>query len=388
MEEKPLPDELIKSKIMWYREHLCHMFPLPGLDSSLIDAYRQEFIESPPKSNGTNDKRLFQLPFITALCIIIPLGKSLKELKHQTNSGDSIERLENWMSRSLLTMSNCTPSLPLIRALLLATLCYQYEGELISALQCFHTAISMFKDIIMDLGGEKGIRATLAPGELQDLTLVGWNFSNFVLFDYSIKNQISLPLLEFDSEVVRNEFGKEAEDRLRCEMLKARVARLQCSCMALEQLPEMIQSIETLPTPRNLTSGSILYHIDYFESVQLLADTFSWAVSAYKELPEDQRKLLPEPSRPTDRYTGFIVRTLKQSQELPSLERKRLILFELSALNSLKKIYSSHSGQLEVLTNRTFFFLQSHILDDFRLRRHLREPVREVCTRYHRGCFE
>lgn len=149
MEEKPLPDELIKSKIKWYREHLCHMLPLPGLDSSLIDAYRQEFIESPPKINGTNDKRLFQLPFITALCIIIPLGKSLNELKHQKNSGDSIERLENWMSRSLLTMSNCTPSLPLIRAFLLAALCYQYEGELISALQYFHTATFMFNDIIM-----------------------------------------------------------------------------------------------------------------------------------------------------------------------------------------------------------------------------------------------
>lgn len=151
-----------------------------------------------------------------------------------------------------------------------------------------------------------------------------------MLFDYSIKNQISLPLLEFDPEVVRNEFGKEAEDRLhqklRCEMLKVRVARLQCSCMALEQLPEMIQSIETLPTPPNLTSGSIIYLIDYFESVQLLADTFSWAVSAYNKLPEDQKKLLPEPSRLTDRYTGFIVRTLKQSQESPSLERRRLML--------------------------------------------------------------
>ncbi|SCO12746.1 uncharacterized protein FFB20_15268 [Fusarium fujikuroi] len=227
-------------------------------------------------------------------------------------------------------MSNCTPSLPLIRALLLAALCYQYEGELISALHYFNTAISMFKDIITDLGGEKGIKATLAPGELHDLTLVGWNFSNFVLFDYSIKNQISLSFLELDSDVVRSEFGKEAQDRLhqklRSEMLKARVARLQCSCMALEQLPEMIQSIETLPVPANLTFGNIIYHIDYFESVQLLADTLSWAVSAYKELPEDQRKLLPEPLRLTDRYAGFIVRTLKQSQELSSLERKRLML--------------------------------------------------------------
>ncbi|KAF5617648.1 hypothetical protein F25303_13241 [Fusarium sp. NRRL 25303] len=226
-------------------------------------------------------------------------------------------------------MSNCTPSLPLVRAFLLAALCYQSEGELISALHYFNTAISMFKDIIMDLGGEKGIKATLAPGELHDLTLVGWNFSNFVLFDYSIKNQISLSILELDLEVIRYEFGKEAEDRLhqklRCEMLKARVARLQCSCMALEQLPEMIQSIETLKIPPNLTSGNIMYLVDYFESVQLLADTLSWAVSAYKELPEDQKKLLPEPLRLTDRYAGFIVRTLKQSQELSSLERKRLM---------------------------------------------------------------
>lgn len=31
-----------------------------------------------------------------------------------------------------------------------------------------------------DLGGEKGIKETLTPEELHDLTLVSWNFSKYV----------------------------------------------------------------------------------------------------------------------------------------------------------------------------------------------------------------
>jgi hypothetical protein len=151
MEGEPLPTTFIKSAIMNYRDYLCHIFPIPGLDLSLVDAYTQSFCAptSPQNIDEVSDKRLFQLPYVTGLCIMIPLGKSLNELNSQESSGDSNERLKRWMSDTLHAIPGCIPSLPLVRALLLAALCYQYEGEVFLALQCFKNAKSMFHDIIL-----------------------------------------------------------------------------------------------------------------------------------------------------------------------------------------------------------------------------------------------
>ncbi|KAF4441114.1 hypothetical protein F53441_12121 [Fusarium austroafricanum] len=230
------------------------------------------------------------------------------------------------------TIDSCKSSLPLVRALLLAALCYQYEGEFSLALQCFEKAKSMFYGLILDLGGLERFKEGLTFGEFHDLALASWDFSNFVFLDRSINSQGSIPLIDFDLALVREKFGKQAEDVLRqkwtCKMFNFQVASLQCSYTALENLPEMVRSITTLQPPLNPTPGSTIYPLDYFESVQLVADTCCWAVSEYRFLPEkDRQKLLPEPSQFANSYTTLIIKTLKQSQESQNLERRRLMLF-------------------------------------------------------------
>ncbi|KAM5361512.1 hypothetical protein ACJA88_014436 [Fusarium oxysporum] len=328
MRGEPLPVAFIKTAIDRYEEYLRHIFPIPCMDESLVEAY----IHAPKNFDEVGDTRLFQLPYVTGLCTMIPLGKLLKELNSQKHSGDSINQLKDWMSDTLLAIWSCKSSLPLVRALLLAALCYQYEGEFSSALQCFEKAKSMFHGLILDLGGLERFKEGLAFGELHDLALASWDFSNFMFLDHSISSQVSIPLFDFDPAVVREKFGKQTEDVLRqkwaCKMFKFQVASLQCSCTALEHLPEMVRSIKALQIPPNPTPGSTIYPVDYFESVQLVADTCCWAVSAYHFLPEkDRQKLLPEPSQFANSYTRFVIETLKQSQESQSLERRRLMLF-------------------------------------------------------------
>lgn len=145
MGEEPLPVAFIKAAIDRYEDYLRHIFPIPCMDESSVEAY----IHTPKNFNEVGDTRLFQLPYVTGLCTMVPLGKLLKELNSQKHSGNSIKQLKDWMSDTLLAIWSCKSSLPLVRALLLAALCYQYEGEFSSALQCFEKAKSMFHGLIL-----------------------------------------------------------------------------------------------------------------------------------------------------------------------------------------------------------------------------------------------
>lgn len=137
MRKGPFQNKFIETSINHYRQKLCHIFPIPDLDC-LIDFY----------TDSINDTRVLQLPFIIALGIMVPMDRPLRELSSQSHAGTHIEQLICWMSDAREEIETSTPTLPLVRALLLAALCYQYDHSIEVASGCFEKAKAMFDEII------------------------------------------------------------------------------------------------------------------------------------------------------------------------------------------------------------------------------------------------
>ena len=137
MRKGPFETKFMEAQIENYREKLWHIFPIPDLNC-LVDFY----------THSANDARVLQLPFIVALGIMIPMDKTLGVLSSQTHSGEDLEELFRWMSDTRDEIESSTSTLPMVRALLLAALCYQYDGSIERASDCFEKAKAKFNDIL------------------------------------------------------------------------------------------------------------------------------------------------------------------------------------------------------------------------------------------------
>ncbi|WKT53786.1 Histidine-specific methyltransferase, SAM-dependent [Fusarium oxysporum f. sp. vasinfectum] len=203
----------------------------------------------------------------------------------------------------------------------------------------------MFNNIIKDFGGPDELEKRLEPDYLQDLALASWDFSNFALFDQTIDSPVSIPFLNTNLDIVRKQFGEKAEDVLRQKWegiaFKAQITSLRRSSTGCTPLLEVFEFLKTLELPEKSIIESSPCPIQYFESVKFLANACYQATSIYSPLPEnDYRRNVPKHSQTEKNSARFIIETLKISQNVQPLERRRLIQFELETLGCLAKLSS------------------------------------------------
>jgi hypothetical protein len=137
MRKGPFVAKFMAAQVENYREKLWHIFPIPDLNC-LVDFY----------TYSVNDTRVLQLPFVVALGIMVSMDEPLGVLSSQSHAGEGIEELFCWMSDTRDEIEISTSTLPLVRASLLAALCYQYDGSIEIASDCFVKAKAKFDDIL------------------------------------------------------------------------------------------------------------------------------------------------------------------------------------------------------------------------------------------------
>ncbi|QKD57607.2 uncharacterized protein FOBCDRAFT_242070 [Fusarium oxysporum Fo47] len=108
-------------------------FPILSLDQDLVYIYWQSYRNS-SFTEEMNDEGLLQLPYATSLYITRSMCKPLFILELEGND----------TYKAILCRK---PSTHLIRALLLAVLCFQREGEFAQAAKAFEQATSIFRTV-------------------------------------------------------------------------------------------------------------------------------------------------------------------------------------------------------------------------------------------------
>ncbi|KAI3571732.1 hypothetical protein IWW34DRAFT_811677 [Fusarium oxysporum f. sp. albedinis] len=111
-------------------------FPILSLDQDLVYIYWQRYRNS-SFTEEMNDEGLLQLPYATSLYITRSTCKPLFILELEGNGLDDIRCLKKWMADTYKAILCRKPSTHLIRALLLAVLCFQREGEFAQASKAF-----------------------------------------------------------------------------------------------------------------------------------------------------------------------------------------------------------------------------------------------------------
>ncbi|EGU84373.1 hypothetical protein FOXB_05113 [Fusarium oxysporum f. sp. conglutinans Fo5176] len=121
-------------------------FPILSLDQDLVYIYWQSYRNS-SFTEEMNDEGLLQLPYATSLYITRSMCKPLFILELEGNGLDDIRCLKKWMADTYKAILCRKPSTHLIRALLLAVLCFQREGEFAQAAKAFEQATSIFRTV-------------------------------------------------------------------------------------------------------------------------------------------------------------------------------------------------------------------------------------------------
>ncbi|KPA38946.1 hypothetical protein FLAG1_08215 [Fusarium langsethiae] len=204
---------------------------------------------------------------------MVPMDRSLRELSSQSHAGTYIEQLIRWMSDARDEIEISTPTLPLVRALLLAALCYQYDDSITLASDCFEKAKAMFDKILFFLGGLDGLEERLPDDDFCDLALASWGFFKydqfFAFLDLTDRSPVLVPLVRLNLGLVQEKYGRQAEEILfkkqSCINFKAQASNLQCSSVAFEPLLAMLRAFKALQIPTDLISGEVTYPIAYFQ---------------------------------------------------------------------------------------------------------------------------
>ncbi|KNA96044.1 hypothetical protein FOXG_01395 [Fusarium oxysporum f. sp. lycopersici 4287] len=150
-------------------------FPILSLDQDLVYIYWQRYRNS-SFTEEMNDEGLLQLPYATSLYITRSMCKPLFILELEGNGLDDIRCLRKWMADTYKAILCRKPSTYLIRALLLAVLCFQREGEFAQASKAFEQATSIFRTV--SSGWDE-----LSIEDQQELTLIFWELSKFLELD-------------------------------------------------------------------------------------------------------------------------------------------------------------------------------------------------------------
>ncbi|CVK85163.1 uncharacterized protein FMAN_02068 [Fusarium mangiferae] len=319
MENASIRLEFIESSIKNYKQNLCHIFPIPDLDN-LLNLYTHKI----------DDARLQQLPFVIALSVMISLDKSLKELSSQSHAGNHIEQLDCWMTNTRIKIELSTPTLPVVRALLLAALCYEYNGSTTIASDCFTEATNIFNGTLCALGGLDGLQDRLPADEFCDLILTSWDFSNFQFPIFTGRRPNLLPLVHLNLGIVQEKYGRQAVEILLKKWswidLKVQISNLPDPPAASGPLLAMLRSFEALK-PTHPAPKEVIYPTAYLEYVHYYAYVYYKAVSIYHTLShEAQQEVCPKLLQCAQSYKEFLQKVEEHLGTVQSLERKRLIL--------------------------------------------------------------
>ncbi|KAH7208439.1 uncharacterized protein BKA55DRAFT_657168 [Fusarium redolens] len=146
-----LPDQMQLPRTPAFIENMMKYFqerdfPILSLDQELVCTYRQRYYNS-SFTEEINDERLLQLPYAASLYITRSMCKPLFILEPEGNDLGDIRSSKKWMTDTYKAILCRKPSTHLIRALLLAVLCFQREDNFAQALEAFEEATSMFRAI-------------------------------------------------------------------------------------------------------------------------------------------------------------------------------------------------------------------------------------------------